>query len=368
MELTGASIAILGGGAGIGRSGALALASAGAKIFVGDVNKEKAETVAAEIVGAGGTAFAFHVDVTNDDSVNKFAADILTAGFDVDIVWCHAGVAAAGRVENIPIDDWRWVFDLNVFGNVRALRAFLPAMRVRKSGRFVLTSSNLGLFGHLPPALPYVASKAAQIGLAQGLSRHLASSGIGVTLLLPDLTDTAFPTAARVSGDPLELLADFPTYPPMRANEVAAALVEGLKDDAFVVSLMPDTERFVQEWSTALFDIRRLPTGWPDSQRLAVSNVVVKGRITLDPAFRDEAIALMVTAATRTREESGNIDYRFTADLEDPAVFHLVEVWASEETFQAHTTTDHAQALLVAAASMGVREFQQLRYNAETVA
>ncbi|GGN28678.1 hypothetical protein GCM10011609_85030 [Lentzea pudingi] len=270
MELENRLVLVLGGAGGIGRAGALAFAATGAAVAVADVDKAAAEVVAGQITAAGGAASAHACDVSDDAAVLSLRDELAGDALVPDVLWCHAGANAEGPVERIPTDEWKWVFNTNVLGISRALQAFLPSMRERGAGRVVITSSTLGLFGHKPLALPYIASKAAQIGLAQGLSRYLDGSGVGVTLLLPDLTETGFRTSARLVGADAEEMKRLAgprmrTQPPMSAEDVADALIEGVRKDQFLVSLMANTDRRLAEHAAAGFDPSALPVGWPET-------------------------------------------------------------------------------------------------------
>jgi len=128
-----------------------------------------------------------------------------------------------------------------VLGVVRGLHAFLPHLLERGSGHIVVTSSQLGLYVSDGLAGPYVASKFALVGLTRSLAIYLRPKGIGVTLLAPRLTDTAFPRSTvawgargpRVRSDREVAGADTP-------ETVAAMLVGGLRADRFLVCADPD--------------------------------------------------------------------------------------------------------------------------------
>src|SRR5581483_676889 len=119
----------------------------------------------------------------------------------------NAGVVLCGTLEQIPVADWQWQFDVNVFGVVRGLRAFLPHMLARGSGYVVNTASMAGLLALTGPGAPYVASKFAVVGLSEALALYVRPRGIGVSVLCPAAVATNLAENGRVIGRTPEALA-----------------------------------------------------------------------------------------------------------------------------------------------------------------
>src|SRR2546425_9888043 len=96
-----------------------------------------------------------------------------------------AGVVLRGALEQIPMADWEWSFDINFLGVVRGIRTFLPHMLERGSGYIINTGSVTGLVALTGEGAPYVASKFAIVGLSEALALYARPRGIGVSVLCP---------------------------------------------------------------------------------------------------------------------------------------------------------------------------------------
>jgi NAD(P)-dependent dehydrogenase (short-subunit alcohol dehydrogenase family) len=116
----------------------------------------------------------------------------------------NAGVVLRGALEQIEMADWQWCLDINVFGVVRGIHAFLPRMIARRHGYIVNTGSVAGLLALTGEGAPYVASKFAVVGLTEALALYCRPFGIGVTLLCPGGVRTNLAQTGRSIGMTLE--------------------------------------------------------------------------------------------------------------------------------------------------------------------
>ena len=187
---------VTGGGQGLGRAITLALARAGAKAVVADMNPDTAESVAAEVADAGGEALAVQVDVSDEASVAALRERALDRFGRVDVLAANAGLYPRSMVVDMPEEEWDRVLDVNVGGQFLCARAFVPAMKQRGSGRIICTASSIAYKGQ-PGHAHYAASKAATLGLVRGLARELAPHGITVNAVAPGTANTAMPRQHR---------------------------------------------------------------------------------------------------------------------------------------------------------------------------
>ena len=195
QQLADKTAVVTGGGQGIGRGIALALAREGMRTAILDIELDAAERTTKEIESAGGRAIALQVDVTRERSLADAAAAVAKAFGPVHVLSNNAGVSAPqGPIADKTDKDWQWVFSVNLFGIVKAVQAFLPGMRARtrgharghalgqgEGGHIVNTSSMAGLIA--VPELQvgvYTASKYACTAYCEILRAELAPEGIGV--------------------------------------------------------------------------------------------------------------------------------------------------------------------------------------------
>jgi len=253
MDLVKKVVVMTAAGNGIGREVALEFARRGARMVLSDRDGDSAARVAQEITDAGGDAQSMACDVSNDGDVAALAGAAQLVG-PVDVLMNHAGVAAAGPVEQIPLDDWRWVFEVNVLGIARTLKAFLPGMLARRSGLVINTSSSLGLFPEVPIALPYIATKAGIVGMSEALFLSCAPAGVRVMVLAPDITETNFHFAGRMTGiDPAVAAAALPLSLQQPPKAVSDALFSAIEDGRFLATNVNDVARLLRERADALY-------------------------------------------------------------------------------------------------------------------
>lgn len=243
---------ITAGASGIGRECALRLAEDGYSVAIGDINLAAAQMTAKSIEALGRRALAFHCDVANESAIIAFTREVEGTFGPIDLLMNHAGVAAAGPIEAVPDEDWRWVFETNIMGTVRTTRAFLPLLR---PGSVICnTSSSLGLFPEVSVALPYIASKAGIIAMSEALFLQLRPRGIRVMVLAPDITLTAFHFSGRVTGiDPVAAASALPLDRQQLPAAVAQAFMSALHENVFLASNVPNlSEHLVAKAESSL--------------------------------------------------------------------------------------------------------------------
>lgn len=190
-DITGKWALVTGAGSGMGRTTTLALAREGANLVLADRNGEAVGRVAAEVEALGGQAHTFCVDVTDFAQVKNMADAIHARWGAVDILINNAGIAHMGHMVDTPLEDWRCLFDINVFSIVNMVKAFAPEMMKRKSGQIVNVSSGQAFFS-VPTWGPYATSKFAVDGMSEALRYELYRYGIQVTTVFPGIVRTPF--------------------------------------------------------------------------------------------------------------------------------------------------------------------------------
>ena len=191
MTLTGKTAIVSGGGRDIGRAVALSLAKAGAAVAINyHSSAEGADTAVAEIVRAGGRAFAAKGDMTDPKAVDAFVGKAAGEFGRIDIVVpVTGGIVARARIAEMSVEHFRTVMDLNVTSAFLLIKAALPHMT--EGGAIVTLASQAGRDGGGGGAVAYAASKGAVMTMTRGMAKELAPT-IRVNSVCPGMIDTDF--------------------------------------------------------------------------------------------------------------------------------------------------------------------------------
>lgn len=185
-EFRGFTAVVTGGGSGIGAAIARLLATAGMKVVVADIEPEAAGDIAKAIADSGGQAVACRVDVANANSVAELTNYVKTTFGTCHLVCANAGVMVFGRLDQRSVQDWQWVFSVNVMGTVHTVQAFLPILKEHPgNAHVVITASMAGWLGAGLGKGIYNASKHAVMAYGETLREELCTDGVGVSLLVP---------------------------------------------------------------------------------------------------------------------------------------------------------------------------------------
>jgi len=186
---------VTGGGRGIGRAIALALAHAGCDVAVSYKERQNdAESAAQDIRKAGRKSASLRADVSRGSDVTALAQSVAGQLGPVDILVNNAGALRMQKIEEIREEDWNEMMAVNLTSCFLMTQAVLPGMRARRWGRILNLSSVAGQAGSVF-GLHYAAAKAGMIGLTRSYARLLAKEGITVNVIAPALIATEMVTA-----------------------------------------------------------------------------------------------------------------------------------------------------------------------------
>ena len=264
---------ITGGSSGVGRSLAFALGRLGAKVAVGDVDRNAMAQLRSELAAENIEAIVEHCDVTSADSLNALAEKTAATFGGIHLVFANAGISAgeSGAMWEYSQKDWQWCLNVNLWGVINTINAFMPRLvAANQEAHFVVTGSGNGALLVYPDQPIYTATKAAVHAITENLHYQVtaAQSPVKVSALFPGphVVDTGLFNSGRVR--PQELKKDIEgnasgissvddmkkmaaqwgvelktTHP----DEVAQMAVEGLRNNAFwLLATTPETEQKIR--------------------------------------------------------------------------------------------------------------------------
>lgn len=253
-RLEGRVAVITGAASGIGRALAERFGAAGMKLVLADVEEPRLQDAAAALAAGGAEVLAHRADVSDAGQVAALADAAYERFGAVHLLCNNAGVLSRSLHEpawETPLEDWRWLLDVNLMGVVHGIRAFVPRMLAGgDEGHVVNTASVAGLLGR---SGPYHASKFAVVSVSEGLYKDLRACGarLSASVLCPGLIDTAILDAERNRPAAFGPRTDAQSLPPavregnerframlaagLRPAQVAEAVAEAVLADRFYV-------------------------------------------------------------------------------------------------------------------------------------
>lgn len=228
---------VTGGGSGIGAALGTALVAAGAQVVLADLDGSAAEKVAAGLSGAGSARGAV-LDVTDAAAVQSLVDSVVAEHGRLDLMFNNAGISLLGETQDLPLDQWNAIIDVNIRGVVHGVAAAYPVMIKQGNGHIVNTASMGGLMA-AGLLTSYVMTKHAVVGLSLALRSEAAAYGVGVTAICPAAVNTPILDKGQfgvVKGRDFFLKGQGirkPVDPDALAQQVLAAIV---KNEALVIA------------------------------------------------------------------------------------------------------------------------------------
>jgi 3-oxoacyl-[acyl-carrier protein] reductase len=199
MDLSGKKILLTGAAGGLGWDSALEFARAGGRVFALDIDLHKGKLLEQQATKLGpGSLVYVNQDLGDQDELLRTLGSIVEREGEIEILVNNAAIYPSKRFEDYSIDEYRRVQQINVEAAILCCQALLPGMKKRGYGRIVNVSS-VTFYGILSNLYPYVASKAALVGLTRAWAREFGAFGVTVNAICPG----AIPTdAERIHPDP----------------------------------------------------------------------------------------------------------------------------------------------------------------------
>jgi NAD(P)-dependent dehydrogenase (short-subunit alcohol dehydrogenase family) len=254
QELRGKVAVITGGASGIGLASAEALAREGVQLVLADVETKPLDAAVSKLRASGAEAIGVPTDVVDRAAVEALANATWKHFGRADVVFNNAGVAVAGPVAAMTHDDWRWVLDVDLWGVIHGVEAFVPRLVEQGQGGHVLATAS---FAGLVPNVglgAYCVAKYGVVALMEVLHRELRPHGIGASVLCPMRVRTHIDASARNRqaeyGGP-----EAQRYPEIEAGlagrvigveEVAALVVDGIRRDRLYLLPHPESRESIR--------------------------------------------------------------------------------------------------------------------------
>ena len=265
QELRDRVAVVTGAGSGIGEGIARAAAAAGMRVVAADIELDAVERVAKGIVLRGGDAIAAHCDVTRRADLEALADAAWSRFGGCHLLCNNAGVLVRGPLQSMSDADWRWVLEVNLFGVVGGIQAFVPRLIEQRAPAHIVNTASMAGLCILPEYGVYTASKFAVVSLSETLRADLAPHGIGVSVLCPGGVTTRIMESDRnrpdgvraalpaLSTDSQEQLAAARAQEEMLSpDQVGACVLDAVRADEPWVITHPSWRPRVAERSDAL--------------------------------------------------------------------------------------------------------------------
>lgn len=229
-------IFITGGANGFGLAIARFYAQQGWRVAIGDiVQEEQANAAITELQALASDVRYFHCDVTQDNDLQTVADTLATEWHGVDVVVNNAGVAQVGAIDDVSMQDWQWITEINLLGVVRGCRVFTPLLKQQKSGHIVNVASMAGLLD-LPNMAAYNTTKTAVVALSETLENELAPFNIGVSVVCPSFFRTNLGSSMRSTVPNMDKTLDkLMSKSDLSADDIAAQVAAAVSQRRFYV-------------------------------------------------------------------------------------------------------------------------------------
>ncbi len=259
MDYTDKVAVITGGASGIGFATSRQMAARGARVVLVDRDRAALALAAATLGAAGARGVESRVcDVADFAAMQALATDVMQTCGRVDVVFNNAGVAVGGPIAEMRHADWQWIIDVDLWGPIHGVEAFLPHIRAGgRGGHILFTASFAGLVPNVGLG-PYCVAKYGVVALAEVLQKELRAEGIGVSVLCPMRVATNIGASERNRDARYGGPESSPTVPDqdednpdlagrvLDVDEVAARVLKAVDANALYILPHPESRAFIE--------------------------------------------------------------------------------------------------------------------------
>ncbi|MEM7078283.1 MAG: SDR family NAD(P)-dependent oxidoreductase [Pseudomonadota bacterium] len=277
-HLEGKTAFITGGASGIGFAMAQAFLNEGMSVVIADVDADALASASNRLAGSNAKVSAKVLDVTDREQYATVADEVEAEFGAVHVVCNNAGVYRGGSMDSVTYEDWDWIMGVNVGGVINGLQTWIKRIKAHgEGGHIVNTASMAGMVTSQGLGV-YNTSKFAVVGMSEGLRTDLEEQGIGVSVLCPGMVRTKILNSERTRPADLdpsdtEAVASAAAHSEImhlamnasiEADEVADAVVAGIKHNLLYLLPHPELKSSVEERVAAILDA----FGEPDPERV----------------------------------------------------------------------------------------------------
>jgi NAD(P)-dependent dehydrogenase (short-subunit alcohol dehydrogenase family) len=233
----GKGCVVTGAASGIGFALAEALLQAGAVVFMADRDTQALATAVSQLEAHAGRVHSLTADVTRQEQVQQLVEDAAVRHGRLDVLFNNAGIGGTIPIEEVTLEHWRRIIDINLWGVIYGIHAAVPLMRRQGGGHIVNTASIAGLIP-VPFQALYCATKYAVVGLSESLRFELEDEGIHLSVVCPANV------ASRIFGTPIlgERREVKPPPDAIPAPEAAQTILAGVANREGIIAL-PESAR-----------------------------------------------------------------------------------------------------------------------------
>ena len=181
---------ITGAASGLGLAISERLAARGWKLLLADINQQRLDQVHDMLIGRGAQVRKLTLDVTDYAALEDAAAQLMEQWGGVDMIFNNAGIATAGAIDELELDDWHRTVDIDLWSVIYGCKIFTPILKRQGSGYIVNTASSAGTLAG-PEMAAYNVAKAGVVSLSETLKPELRKDNIGVTVICPTVFVTS---------------------------------------------------------------------------------------------------------------------------------------------------------------------------------